>query len=131
MSIEKQCRAKSWKTWCFLIEIGCCGYPGNSSWRALKMLGIEGKDRRSLLRDAGDNAETASMRIWRRRRECSPGESPPASESTANLNIGAWNGDHPHSLVPTTNQANGRNGGEDHSNSLSPKTNQTDGRNGG
>ena len=73
------------------------------------------------------------MLIWRRRSECSPGESPPGSESIANLNVGAWNGgeDHPHSLGPTTNQADDRNGGEDHPHSLVPTTNQTGCRNGG
>ena len=85
------------------------------------------KDRRSLLKDAGDNAETASMWIWRRRSECSPGE------NHLQTSFSGWNGgeDHFHSPVPTTNQADGRNGGEDHPHSLVPTTNQTGCRNGG
>ena len=124
--LVEQCRTKGWKTWCFPIEIGCRGYPGNSSWRALKMLGIVGKDRRKLLKDAGDNAETASMWIWRRRLECSPGETPHGTESTTNRNCD----DHPHSLASTTIQADGRNGGDHHLHSLASTTNQASGRNG-
>ena len=49
----------------FPIDIGCSGYPGNSSWRVLKMLEIVSKDKWSLLKDAVDNAETTFMWIWR------------------------------------------------------------------
>ena len=58
--LVEQCRAKGLKTWCFPIEIGCRGYPGNSSWRALKMPGIVGKDRQTLLKNAWDNVDLAT-----------------------------------------------------------------------
>ena len=123
--LVEQRRARGLKTSCFPLEIGCRGNLGNSSWRALKMLGIVDKGSRTLLKDAGDNAETASVWIWRRWLECSPREIPHGTESTTNLNRGDWNEgeDHPYSLAPTNNKASSRIGGEDHPHSLAARTN--------
>ena len=41
--LVEQCKSRGWKTWCFPVEIGCRGYPANSTWRALRTLGIVGK----------------------------------------------------------------------------------------
>ena len=67
--LTEQCRTNGWKTWCFPMEVGCRGYPGNSLWRAWKMLGIVGKERQEMVNEAGKRAESASMWIWRRRSE--------------------------------------------------------------
>ena len=52
----RNCTANGWKTWCFPVEIGCRGFPGNALWRAFKMLGIVGKERRFTIEEAGRKA---------------------------------------------------------------------------
>lgn len=65
--LVEQCKSNGWKTWCFPVEVGCRGFPGNSLWRATKMLGIVGKERRDMIHEAGRRAESASLWIWNRR----------------------------------------------------------------
>ena len=67
--LVENCIANGWKTWCFPVEIGCRGFPGNALWRAFKMLGIVGKERRTTIEEAGRKAETASLWIWRKRND--------------------------------------------------------------
>ena len=123
--LVEQCKAKGWKTWCFSIEIGCRGHLGNSAWKALKMLKIVGKDRQSLLNDAGNNAQTASTWILQRRSEFFPRRNSARDNVNSKPQCGCENGgeDHPRSLVTTMNQTCHRNGGENHPHSLAPKPN--------
>ena len=67
-----KCKDNGWKTWCFPFEIGCRGFPGQSTWRSLKMLGVTGKERRTVIDKAGRTAESASMWIWNRKRHTNP-----------------------------------------------------------
>ena len=78
-----KCKDNGWKTWCFPFEIGCRGYPGQSTWRALKMLGVTGKERRIVIDKAGRTAESASMWIWNRKRHINPDNDTNESHASA------------------------------------------------
>ncbi|XP_069134670.1 uncharacterized protein [Argopecten irradians] len=47
--LVEECQHRGWKTWCLPIEVGCRGFPGQSLWRALRLLGVTGADRRDLI----------------------------------------------------------------------------------
>ena len=38
-----QCAEAGWRLWCFPVEVGTRGFPGNSLWRMMEMLGLNGK----------------------------------------------------------------------------------------
>ena len=61
------CKAKGWKTWCFPFEIGCRGFVGRSAHRAMSAIGLTGRDKARMLREAGDQAERASNWLWLKR----------------------------------------------------------------
>ena len=65
--LVQECRSKGWKTWCLPIEIGCRGFAGQSIWRCMKILGIVGKTRRTLIRSAENAAEYASRWLFEKR----------------------------------------------------------------
>ncbi|XP_069136664.1 uncharacterized protein [Argopecten irradians] len=46
--LVEECQHRGWKTWCLPTEVGCRGFPGQSLWRALRLLGVTGADRRNL-----------------------------------------------------------------------------------
>ena len=60
---------KGWKAWCFPIEIGCRGYLGRSASRALNTLGLEKREKATVLREAGEQAERSSNWLWLRRND--------------------------------------------------------------
>ena len=60
------------KTWWFSFEIGCLGFSGKSTWRALKMLGVTGKEQRTMIDKAVRTAEYASLCIWNRKKHTNP-----------------------------------------------------------
>ncbi|XP_069107365.1 uncharacterized protein [Argopecten irradians] len=67
--LVEECQHRGWKTWCLPIEVGCRGFPGQSLWRALRLLGVTGADRRNLIAAVSRQAEVASSWIWRKREE--------------------------------------------------------------
>jgi ribA/ribD-fused uncharacterized protein len=75
--LTSECREKGWKTWCMAIEVGCRGFAGQSLWRCARMLGITGKQRKDLVRNAEKQAEESSRWIWNKREDqwmCKPNE---------------------------------------------------------
>ena len=67
--LVEQCRDNNWKAWCLPVEVGCRGFPAQSVWRALGMLGITGKERQNIIKEMGAQAEKASLWIWSKREE--------------------------------------------------------------
>ena len=65
--LTAECRERGWKTWCMAIEVGCRGFAGQSLWRCARTLGIIGKLRKDLVRNAERQAEESSRWIWNRR----------------------------------------------------------------
>jgi len=41
------CREKGFSTWVFPVEVGCRGFPAQSVWKALGVLGKKGKTMKS------------------------------------------------------------------------------------
>ncbi|KAK0136942.1 hypothetical protein N1851_026875 [Merluccius polli] len=46
------------------VEVSCRGFAGQSLWRALGLLGIEGPARKRLVANITKQAEAASWGIW-------------------------------------------------------------------
>ena len=68
-----KCKDNGWKkTFRFTFEIGCRGFPCQSTWRALKMPGVTGKARGTVIDKARRTSESASMRIWNRKIHTNP-----------------------------------------------------------
>ncbi|CAG2195345.1 unnamed protein product [Mytilus edulis] len=67
--LVEDCKQRGWRTWCMAIEVGCRGFAGQSMWRALKTLGVEGAERKKLITEVCREAEVASQWIWRKRDE--------------------------------------------------------------
>ena len=42
----EQYQDRGWKAWCFPVEVGFGGFPAQSEWRTLGMLGTTGKKER-------------------------------------------------------------------------------------
>ncbi|XP_061185889.1 uncharacterized protein LOC133193994 [Saccostrea echinata] len=61
------CQQNGWKVWFFAVEVGCRGFVGQSMWRAPRVIGITGAERRRLIGSLCREAESASMWLWRRR----------------------------------------------------------------
>ena len=58
------CRVNGWRTYCFPVEIGCRGFAGQSTIRALTRLGITGQKRRKAIQLILDAVEKATKWIW-------------------------------------------------------------------
>ena len=63
------CREKGWQAWLFPVEVGCRGFPAQSVWKLLSALGMQGKEKRKLIRKLGEEAEKASCWLWNKRSE--------------------------------------------------------------
>ena len=63
------CREKGWSVWCYPVEVGCRGFVGTSLIRALKHIGLTGKERNKAVNEISDVAEKASSWLWLRRSE--------------------------------------------------------------
>ncbi|XP_069139335.1 uncharacterized protein [Argopecten irradians] len=61
------CKEKGWKAWLFAVEVGCRGFPAQSTKRLLQHLGVRGKTMSSAMRRTGEAAEKASCWLWHRR----------------------------------------------------------------
>ena len=67
--LMESCRSKGWSTWLFPVEVGCRGFPAQSVWRMLSVLGIQGKARKAAVQSLSMAAERASRWLWLRRME--------------------------------------------------------------
>ena len=67
--LVNNCKENGWKTWCFPFEIGCRGFIGRSANRAMSIIGLTGKEKVKMLRDASDQAERASNWLWMKRED--------------------------------------------------------------
>ena len=67
--LVNNCKENGWKTWCFPFEIGCRGFIGRSANRAMSIIGLTGKEKMKMLRDASDQAERASNWLWMKRED--------------------------------------------------------------
>lgn len=55
--------------WNLPVEVGCRGFPGQSLWRTLGMLGVRETTRKNLVNNIAKQAETASRWLWLKRSE--------------------------------------------------------------
>ena len=49
--------------------VGCRGFVGQSLWRALRLLGNTGQERKMIITAAGKEVEQGSLWIWRKRED--------------------------------------------------------------
>lgn len=75
---RKQCKYQSlflesqqrgWRAWNLPVEVSCRGFPGESLWRALEMLGVRGSSRKNLVENISKRAEAASRWLWLKKGE--------------------------------------------------------------
>ena len=52
------CREKGWSVWCYPVEVGCCGFVGTSTIRALRLrqIGLTGKERTKAVNEISEVA---------------------------------------------------------------------------
>ena len=62
--LVNNCKEHGWKTWCFLCKIGRRGFVEGSANRAMSIIGLTGKEKMKMLRDASDQSERASNWLW-------------------------------------------------------------------
>lgn len=70
--LTDDCKDSGWKVWCLpieILEIGCRGFSGQSTWKCLKLLGIIGKVRKDLIKCAENHAQEASRWIFNKRND--------------------------------------------------------------
>lgn len=65
--LVRDCRKQGWKARCMPIEVGCRGFAGQSLYKALSALGINGVARRRAIKNTTEAAEKASRWLWIRR----------------------------------------------------------------
>jgi ribA/ribD-fused uncharacterized protein len=89
------CRSNGWKTWCLPVEVGTRGFAAQSLWRCLKILGITGKARAQLIREAERVAESSSRWIfekressWQQSNETDKDQIPPTNTKPSNSKTG-------------------------------------------
>ncbi|KAJ7995782.1 hypothetical protein DPEC_G00248160 [Dallia pectoralis] len=58
-SLISESQQGGWRAWNLPVEVGCKGFPGQSLWRALGMLGVKGATRKNLVNIIAKQAETA------------------------------------------------------------------------
>ena len=58
------CREQGWHAFCYPVEIGCRGFPAQSSWHMFAALGITGQRRRSAIQKMAQAAEKSSCWVW-------------------------------------------------------------------
>ena len=63
------CRERGWSVWCYPVEVGCRGFVGTSTIRALRQIGLTGKERTKAVNEISEVAEKASSWLWLRRSE--------------------------------------------------------------
>ena len=63
------CRENGWRPWCFPIEVGARGYAAKSVSYALSSLGVTGRRRKQIVREACGQAERASNWLWLKRKD--------------------------------------------------------------
>ncbi|XP_056314571.1 uncharacterized protein LOC130229674 [Danio aesculapii] len=66
-SLILESQENGWRAWNLPVEVGCRGFAGQSLWRALGWLGIEGMARKRLVGKVTKEAEVTSRWIWLQR----------------------------------------------------------------
>ncbi|XP_069133169.1 uncharacterized protein [Argopecten irradians] len=67
--LVEDCQEQGLRIWCLPVEVGCQGFPGQSLWRTLRLLGVVGAERKKLMGAVSRQVEAASGWIWRKRDE--------------------------------------------------------------
>lgn len=67
-SLIFESQQRGWRTWNLPVEVGCRGFPLQSLWRALGMLGVRGTTHKNLV-NISKQAEMASRWQWLKRSE--------------------------------------------------------------
>ena len=67
--LVEDCQSNRYKTWCLPVEVGCRGFAAQSLWRAFRLLGITGGERKKLIGEICREAESASRWVWHKRDE--------------------------------------------------------------
>lgn len=60
---------KRWKAWNLPVEVGCRGFPIQSLWRTLGVLGVRGSAHKNLVGNITSQAEAAYRCLWLKRSE--------------------------------------------------------------
>ena len=61
------CQERGWRVWCFPVEVGTRGFVGQSLWRALRVIGVIGLERRQLIGRRSNETEMTLLYLWRSR----------------------------------------------------------------
>ena len=64
-AIEVEGRQKGWRVRIWAVEVGCRGFPASSMTSFLKEIGYKGKERKRVLDEIGQTAESATHSIWK------------------------------------------------------------------
>ena len=67
--LQEECKSNGWKAWVLPVEIGCRGFPAQSAWSTLRILGVTGQKRKAAIQDITQAAEKASCWLWMRRED--------------------------------------------------------------
>jgi len=65
----QSCKEKGWQSWLFPVEVGCRGFPAQSTWKLLTAVGVTGRARKTAVHRIGEAAEAASCWLWKTREE--------------------------------------------------------------
>ena len=79
--LVQECGQRGWKAWCLPVEIGSRGFPGQSLWKALRILGVTGAVRKRICGDLSKTTEQASRWLWLKREEQWNSQKIPGQES--------------------------------------------------
>ena len=63
----QECVANGWQTWVLPVEVGCRGFPAQSAWNAMRILGLVGNKRKEAMQNIVRAVEKASCWLWMRR----------------------------------------------------------------
>ena len=64
-AIAVEGRQKGWRVRIWAVEVGCRGFPASSMTSFLKEIGYKGKERKRVLDEIGQTAESATHSIWK------------------------------------------------------------------
>ncbi len=62
--LSDQCRQAGWGTWVYAVEVGCRGFVAQSMWRALRDLGVTGRQKKKIIKGLEEAAGRASLWVW-------------------------------------------------------------------
>ena len=65
--LQEECASKGWKVWVLPVVFGCRGFPAQSMWSTLRILGVTGQKRKEAIQNITQATEKASCWLWMRR----------------------------------------------------------------